>query len=166
MTARTPTQLTPASARHIREMMGWFPDARSCAAWAGPEFRFPYDEATFREDVRLDLPSLALVAGDAMLAFGQYYLRAGRCHLARLVVSPQHRGQGVGRWLVRELCRTGCERLATIDCSLFVMEDNAAALASYRAAGFAPAEYPGQVPLANCLYLTAPLAAILRPEAT
>jgi ribosomal protein S18 acetylase RimI-like enzyme len=153
-------RLVPVTRRHLGELMGWFPDARSCAAWAGPEFRYPYDEATFREDIRLDLPSHSLVEGDDVLAFGQYYLRAGRCHLARLVVSPIHRRRGIGLRLVRELARTGCERLGTRECSLFVMEDNAAAIATYRRAGFAFAAYPGEIPLADCAYMTAVGAAL------
>jgi ribosomal protein S18 acetylase RimI-like enzyme len=154
-------RLVPVTRRHLGELMGWFPDARSCAAWAGPEFRYPYDDDTFRHDIRLDLPSLSLVAGDDLLAFGQYYLRAGRCHLARLVVSPHRRRRGMGVRLVRELARAGSDRLGTRECSLFVMEDNAAAIATYRRAGFSFTAYPGEMPLANCAYMTAALTSLV-----
>jgi len=128
---------------HIAELMRWFPDADSCATWAGPDFRFPFTDATFREDLRLTLPSLSLVDSNAeLLAFGQYYLRAGRCHLARLAVRPRARGQGLGRKLIARLSRIGRRNLQVSDCSLFVFEDNAPARRLYERLGFAPAVYP------------------------
>src|SRR5690606_17957768 len=79
--------LLPATEGHVLSMMAWFPDRRSCDVWGGQKFRYPFTADTFLEDSRSRvLPSYVLVgeAGE-LLAFGQYYLRAGRCHLGRLV---------------------------------------------------------------------------------
>lgn len=128
---------------HLSEMMNWFPDRRSCAIWAGPEFRYPFDATSFREGVRLDLPSYSLVDDrGALAAFGQYYLRAARCHLARLVVSPIYRARGLGYALIRELSRIGRGALNVTECSLFVMEDNTPARRLYERMGFASTPYP------------------------
>jgi ribosomal protein S18 acetylase RimI-like enzyme len=155
-------QLREFADTHLPELMCWFPDAPSCAIWAGPGFRFPFTPATFREDLRLDLASFALQddAG-ALLGFGQHYLREGRCHLARLAIAPQARGRGAGAVLIRELLRRSCRALATRECSLFVLESNTAARRLYTRLGFAPAPYPGgAIPLADCLYLVVESAAI------
>jgi ribosomal protein S18 acetylase RimI-like enzyme len=123
--------------------------------WGGPEFRFPFTLDTFREDLRLHLPSYSVV-GDTgeFLGFGQYYVRVGRCHLARLAISPSHRGQAFGAFLIRELCRIGCGDLNANECSLFVMDSNAPALKLYRRLGFVDTQYPGDKPsLAGVIYM-------------
>lgn len=151
--------------RWLQELMSWFPDAHSCGLWAGPGFRFPFNEATFREDSRIDhLSSWGLPAADSSLgAFGQYYLRLGRCHLARLVVAPALRAQGIGGTLIRELCDRGCLELGTDSCSLFVLADNAPARQLYRRLGFAEVAYPEPSSmLEGSLYMVAPLDQLTR----
>ncbi len=140
--------LTPATDDHVRALMAWFPDRRSCAIWGGHTFRYPFTESTFLADTRFrDLPSYVLVDAEAQpLAFGQYYRRAGRCHLGRLVVSPAHRGQGIGTQLIRGLVELGTRRLGLAECSLFVDPDNGPAIGLYERLGFVPAVYPDDDP--------------------
>lgn len=143
-----PATLVPATDDHVRALMPWFPDRRSCAIWGGPQFRHPFSEATFFEDACVrKLPSYVLLDAEGQVqAFGQYYLRAGRCHLGRLVVSPARRGQGIGARLVRGLVDLGTQRLGVAECSLFVVPDNAPAIGLYERLGFVPAEYPEDDP--------------------
>ncbi len=108
-------------------------------------------EETFRKDVRLDdVPAWEIVSTDgALLAFGRYYLRLGRCHLGFLAVAPEVRGRGIGLKLVEDLCAEG-ERNLSFDeyslffdeYSLFVWQDNAIAVGLYRKLGFVEAPYP------------------------
>jgi ribosomal protein S18 acetylase RimI-like enzyme len=159
-------KLEAAQHSHLPELMRWFPDQQSCAMWGGPEFRFPFTLDTFREDLRLHLPSYSVV-GDTgeFLGFGQYYVRVGRCHLARLAISPPHRGRALGEFLIRELCRIGCRELNAKDCSLFVMESNAPALKLYRRLGFVDAQYPGDMPsLAGVIYMVVPFEALVTEQ--
>ncbi|NJD32979.1 MAG: GNAT family N-acetyltransferase [Gammaproteobacteria bacterium] len=134
----------PFDLAQLPDLMRWFPDQVSVRTWGGPQFRHPFDERSFREDAKVDsLASWSLVAQDGSLcAFGQYYLRAGRCHLGRLVVAPGLRGRGAGRRLVRELYEVGTSVLGTRECSLFVYESNTVALGLYRRLGFTEAAYP------------------------
>jgi len=157
-------KLTETTPDHLAELMSWFPDQRSCTVWGGPSQRHPFTAATFREDAKLDeLPSYSLTGdGGELLAFGQYYSRSGRCHLARLATAPRHRGRGLGVVLVRELCRRGCRDLEVDVCSLFVMADNVPALRLYAKLGFVQAPYPEGAPvLEDCSYMIAPLRAVL-----
>ena len=141
--------------------MSWFPDRRSCAVWASPAFPYPFTETTFLENIRPELPSFSLIGDEQeLLGFGQYYLRVGRCHLARLVIAPPHRSQGLGAFLVRGLCRRGCRKLGVEECSLFVLPDNPPALKLYRRIGFAEATYPGQLS-PDCVYMVAALKEVL-----
>jgi ribosomal protein S18 acetylase RimI-like enzyme len=59
--------------------------------------------------------------------------------LAELYVRPQARGGGVARVLVAEAMALLRERHVTFAC-VWTRDDNPAALAAYRAAGFAPTE--------------------------
>ena len=160
-------ELVPATEAHVRELMSWFCDAESCALWGGPAFRFPFTEATFREDARWgEMPALALVdPGGALLAFGQFYLRAGRCQLARLAVSPARRRQGLGARLVRGLAEEGCRRLTVEECSLFVAAANEPAVRLYRRLGFVEAPLPaGETAFEGAAYMIVPLATITASE--
>jgi ribosomal protein S18 acetylase RimI-like enzyme len=136
-------------------MMNWFPSAQSCRIWGGPEFRFPFTAETFRADCQFaDRPSFTLLdAGGALCGFGQYYLRAGRCHLARLVIAPACRGRGFGTRLIELLADAGKAALGVEQCSLLVSTANTSALALYQRLGFACADYPGGPGVPGAYYM-------------
>ena len=92
--------------------------------------------------------------GGRLAAFGQVYDRDGRINLARLIVAPTMRGQGVGRRLVGLLMVAGARLLPLDEYSLFVYRDNEPALSCYRAMGFEVTDCPVEGPLADeCFYL-------------
>lgn len=140
---------------HIKEMMTWFSDESSLRQWSGPGFRFPFEQQSFSEDLKLTkLDSYSLVDESGQLvAFGQFYLRKGKCHLGRLVVSPNHRGKGAAHVLMQALIELGCRELQVKSSSLFVLADNHSAIKAYQKEGFDFAEYPEEIPLENCLYM-------------
>lgn len=152
-------ELQRFSEAHLPELMSWFPDPASCQVWGGPAFRHPFTTESFRADTLVEnLPSLVLVMPDGTLAaFGQYYARLGRCHLARLAVAPALRGRGIAEVLVRELSRLGSAALGVDGYSLFVLPDNEPAQRLYRRLGFVVAAYPEPAPeFDGCLYMVAP----------
>lgn len=106
--------------------MSWLPDRQQCQQWGGPHFRFPFNRASFLEDCHWpELPSYVFQDnGGELLAFGQFYQHLGRCHLARLIVSPNHRGAGLGSALVTQLAQIGIRALQVTECSLFVLRTN------------------------------------------
>lgn len=151
-------ELAEAASADFDELMRWFPDAAATRNWGGPNFRFPFTAATFREDCRWPAMAsfVARIPGETRpLAFGQFYELDGRINFARLVVHPEQRGRGIGRRFVRLLAGTAAERLGLEEASLFVYRDNEAAVRCYRSLGFAEAPYPPDRPLADeCYYLT------------
>lgn len=131
----------------LAELMTWFPDEIALKTWGGGEFRFPFTETTFREDTKLgSLPTWMLTEHGRFVAFGQCYLRAGRCHFGRLAVSPAARGRGIGSRLIRELAQWGKREFQADSCSLFVMPGNRDALRLYRRMGFSELPYPEASP--------------------
>lgn len=133
---------------HLPELMKWFPDETTLQTWGGPEFRFPFTEASFREDAKIrSLPTWALVEDDGTLAaFGQCYLRVGRCHVGRLAVSPSMRGSGHGTTLIRELNKWGTAEFGVDSRSLFVISSNRRAIELYRRLGYSEVPYPDPSP--------------------
>jgi ribosomal protein S18 acetylase RimI-like enzyme len=123
--------------------------------WSGPNISYPLSFSSFVEEINISsLSSWVLVSAKAeILAFGQYYQRLNRCHLGRLVVNPQFRGQGVAAQLMAQLSQLGLAEFGATACSLFVLEHNASAIKAYEKYGFVVATYPEEIPLANCLYM-------------
>lgn len=136
-------RLLPATADHLPELMTWFPDAETLRIWGGWQFRFPFTPESFAVDAQLaGRPSYVLLKDEAMLAFGQVYLRAERIHFGRLAVAPPARGRGYGTSLLRALAAEGKELFGERELSLFVSRQNEEAARLYRRQGFAPAVYP------------------------
>jgi len=152
--------LVTATESDIDELMTWFHDAAAVDTWGGPAFRFPFDRQTFHADCRwTEYASYCLRdAAGAMAAFGQMTLRHGRTHLARLVVNPARRGQGVGRRLLEALIAIAAKDPAAAEIALFVYKDNAPAYGCYSALGFRTEDYPEGAALRDeCYYMTRPL---------
>jgi ribosomal protein S18 acetylase RimI-like enzyme len=128
--------------------MTWFKDAEELHIWGGPDMRFPFTAASFREDSRVDsIDSFSLVSeGGSLAAFGQCYLRVGRCHFGRVGVSPRGRGQGHGTRLFQEMAGWGLAEFGPREFSLFVDKTNAEAHRLYLRLGFREAPYPEAMP--------------------
>jgi ribosomal protein S18 acetylase RimI-like enzyme len=154
-----PDRLVDVTIADFDELMSWFPDAASVDTWGGPGFRYPYTRATFIEDCRWPrVAARALKDSDVLLAFGQFYERHERINLARLVVNPARRGEGLCGRLVRALMMESRRYFDRTEYSLFVYRSNRPALRCYEAAGFVIADYPAGDRLADsCFYLTRPL---------
>lgn len=150
-------RLEESSRADMTELMQWFEDAAAIKVWGGPRFGFPFSTRSFLRDCHWrKMPTFSLRNPDGQLAaFGQIYERLGRINLARLVVNPVMRGQGVGKRLVSGLLEAGREIYDSPEYSLFVYRDNAPALQCYRSMGFEIAEFPEKAPLQDeCFYLT------------
>ncbi len=141
----------------LPELMSWFPNAAALRIWGGPDFRFPSTPETFRQDSKIDdLDTWSLVAeGGALAAFGQCYLRAGRCHFGRVGVSPRLRGGGLGTRLLCEMAREGLAKFGARELSLFVRRDNEAAHRLYLRLGFREAPYPDPAFMTDSRYMIA-----------
>lgn len=154
-------RLVDAKDSDLDRLMNWFGDALAVKIWGGPKFRYPFTARSFRKDChwgrmvayRLDSPD------GEFSAFGQMYERLGRINLARLVVHPESRGQGVGKRLIGLMLEAGPRHFECDEFSLFVYRDNLPALECYKAMGFVIRDYPeGAVMADECYYLTRPVS--------
>lgn len=153
--------LAPPGDAEIDEVMGWFPDAHSVDIWGGPGFRFPFTRDSFLEDCKLEIMSSYCLRtpGGEIAAFGQFYDRQGRAHLARLISNPGRRRQGAARRLIEMLIRAATQAGDCAEASLFVYRDNTPACACYFSLGFSVQDYPDDAKMKDrCLFLTRPIA--------
>ena len=158
--ARDGWQLIEATDHDLDELMSWFHDPDAVDIWGGPRFRVPFARTPFRTDCHWGrMPGFRLESPHGEFsAFGQMYRRYGRINLARLVVNPAMRGQGVGKRLVAMLIEVGPTLFEGDEFSLFAYRHNAAALGCYRSMGFVVREYPKGARMADqCYYLTRPV---------
>lgn len=149
--------LAAAADADFDEVMSWFPDAESVDRWGGPGFRFPFTRESFIEDCRIDvMESYVLASPDGRrAAFGQSYERTSRGHLARLVVNPAMRRQGVGKRLIQMIITSLEQRHDYDEYSLFVYRHNTPAYHCYLSLGFAVTDYPEDAAMADkCYFLT------------
>jgi ribosomal-protein-alanine N-acetyltransferase len=120
----------------------WVPDASACLRWAGPRVRFPFSAAEL--PALLTVPngsSYCLADVTALYGFGQHWVvTPGAVHLGRIILSPEMRGQGLGRVLCQQLAAKAMQNTGANTVTLRVYRDNAVAVALYASLGFTPVE--------------------------
>lgn len=127
----------PAIPTDINQLIHWISDRTACLMWAGPQVGFPFETVSLRKEIDYDPNnSFCLRHNGSIKAFGQLLSKqAGRLHMARIIVDPDSRGQGYGRYLCTDLIQIARERnVHTL--TLNVYRDNLLAIKLYRDLGF------------------------------
>ncbi|MEH6453420.1 MAG: GNAT family N-acetyltransferase [Psychromonas sp.] len=140
---------------HILTLMAWFSSESEVTEWAGPNFTYPFSLKSFSDDLNNNLSqSFALVTdNEELVGFGQYYLNLDKCHLARLVIAPSMRGQGLAAKLILLLAEQGIKRMKVKECSLLVWDYNKQAIRAYQKVGFKVTNSAQHPAINNCLYM-------------
>ena len=153
--------LRPATPADAAVALSWTPQDDALRRWAGPSTRCPGTPETLWADITgADTTTYAFVsATGGLVGFGQVRLRENTFgHLARIIVSPTHRGRGLGRALCLALMREAVRLYPAIrGFTLFVFTDNPTAIALYRSMGYADR---GMHPQFDCMLMEAPLRAL------
>lgn len=138
----------------------------------------PWNEAIFRDCLRVRYLCLVAQRGRDIMGFGVLTVAAGECHLLNLCVAPESQGQGLGRRLLRRLLDFARRREADT-AYLEVRASNQLAIGLYESEGFSevglrkayyPApvkragkqteeirEHPGSAPREDALIMACPL---------
>jgi ribosomal protein S18 acetylase RimI-like enzyme len=113
---------------------GWAKTAEEASMWCGHTGWPVPEEKVARWSTEDGVRAFGLYAQDTILAYGELWVDhdEAEVELARLIVDPRGRGQGLGRRLVTELAA----RAEYPEVFLRVHPDNAVALRCYSGAGF------------------------------
>ncbi|MBB3232035.1 GNAT family N-acetyltransferase [Halomonas stenophila] len=132
-------ELRAAEPSDLLTVLSWVSSRDECLMWGGPKIRYPATPETAWSDMEASKENTYVLV-DATLAgigFGQVLPRCGKIlHLARLIVDPGLRGQGIGRDLCIALMNIGAARHHADWFTLNVYESNEAAVKLYRSLEF------------------------------
>ena len=140
--------LRNARSEDAAAVVAWFPDRASAVTWGGPDLPDPLTAAWLaREFARTDRDYLIL-EGEPVGPIGvmglRWHPRAGRAHLIRVGLSPDARGLGLSRVLLKAAAQIAREQ-GLRRLTLNVYADNTPARRAYEAAGFFPSGFDGDV---------------------
>jgi ribosomal protein S18 acetylase RimI-like enzyme len=161
MTTAPSPVLRPATLDDVATTLAWSPTHEALRRWAGSTVRWPATVETLWADINnADATTFAFESPvHGMVGFGQVRFREQTYgHLARVVVSPNHRGLGLGRALCLALMREAPRLHAISAYSLYVFTDNPSAIALYRTLGFQERGFHAKYPTA--MLMEAPLGVI------
>jgi len=132
-------RLRPRTRADLETIVGWIPDARALYLFTGPVLSWPV-RADDIERVQVERRASAWVMvedEDASDVLGHVDLSPDEdaLRLGRVIVSPAHRGRGLGRELTRLALRAAKE-LGAERVSLNVIDGNQAAIRTYAGLGF------------------------------
>lgn len=131
-----PDLITPEAA-HADVVASWSTSAIEAQRWCSIG-EHPFDPDRIRGWWREpDVRPWLLLADGRPVAYGEIWVdeEEGEFEIARVLIDPKRRGQGIGRRFVTLLATQG-RSLGLGDCFVRVVPDNAPALAAYRGAGF------------------------------
>ncbi|WP_447956235.1 GNAT family N-acetyltransferase [Vreelandella sp. EE7] len=131
--------LRAAEQADLAKVLKWPTTEQAFLMWAGPAVRYPATPASAWADMEASEQNayVYLDATGQRVAFGQILQREGGViHLARLVVDPALRGQGVGRALCVALMEEAASKQQVSAFTLKVFESNKPALHLYQSLGF------------------------------
>ncbi len=164
MSKSSPT-IRPATLADVATALSWSPTHEALRRWAGSTVRWPATVETLWADINnADATTFALESPErGMVGFGQVRYREQTFgHLARVIISPHHRGLGLGRALCLALMREAPRLHAISAYSLYVFTDNPNAMALYRTLGFQEKGLHPKYPTA--MLMEAPLDALPREK--
>lgn len=166
-------ELTRFRVRDVVKLLSWVSTEAEMVQWAGALFCWPLTAKQFRRHL------LAAAVGSPLLyAFGLYEDRQirGYCELsdyrrsaqsamlARVIVDPEYRGQGRGRFMVGRAVAFGFEQLGLHRIGLGVFEQNEAALRCYARVGFTREGILRDSAKVDGAHWSCHVMSILRPE--
>lgn len=138
-------KLRKSEEKDLTTLSTWFNSQYEATQWGGPMIRYPIDIIQLKEDLQWGTArSYSLVDKDELLGFAQVFDRFGFNHLGRVAIHPEKRGQKLGHKLVSLILelKNGIHK----NFSLFVYEDNPAAIKLYQNLDFKFQPCPKELP--------------------
>ncbi len=131
--------LRSAAPEDLQVILDWVTSPEQLRLWGGPALTYPPRvDRTWGEIGATTQNTFSLIdAASHVSGLGQILLREkDTAHLARIIVSPALRRNGIGHILCQQLMRVASQRYGTTGFTLNVYKDNLPAVKLYRSLGF------------------------------
>jgi len=131
--------LIQTSLKDIEIILSWINSKSAVRLWGGPKVRYPFTIESICEDIQFGKTNTFSLVNEKseLLGIGQFFLiNDERIHLARIIISPDHRGKGFGEVLCKLLIEKGVETYGDKKISLKVNIENHNAIKLYKKLGF------------------------------
>ncbi len=130
-------KLKEYKAEVLNELKDWFDNRQQVLRWGGPSLSYPLNNEALHEELhRNGFVSYGLYIRHKFIGFGQLKYEPNHIHLARLVINPVFRNQGLSTELIRKLIQEAKRSSHIKSASLLVYQDNIPALKAYSKVGF------------------------------
>ena len=104
-----------------------------------PSASFPLSENEIIRSIETRVDSTVIEVEGRVVAFANFYRwKDGLCSIGNVVVAPDARGSGVGRYLIEHMIRLGFEKHQAEVVSVSCFNRNTAGLLFYPKLGFLP----------------------------
>ena len=122
------------------ERIAAFPGDRREAFFMYPKGSYPFSaEMLYEVASKRLIPTVVLRDGEIVAYANAYDLAEGEsCWIGNVIVSPKHRGQGAGKFLVETMIRRARDELGVREVRLVCHNVNTGALLLYHKLGFRP----------------------------
>lgn len=137
-------ELQPFTDQDIDRLIGWFPTPESLFVWTATTFEHPLTREQvkrFVDESRQQGDRLFFKAVSEGEVFGHIELGAidhlnKSLRIGRVVIDPALRGRGLGAGMMRAAVEKSFRELGMHRVTLWVLDDNHSAIASYERVGF------------------------------
>ena len=105
-----------------------------------PKAEFPLTPSQLRASIAQRADSTVVELDGEVVAFANFYRwdTGGRCSIGNVVVSPQARGRGVGRYLIERMIALAFSKHQAAEITVSCFNQNVAGLLLYPKLGFQP----------------------------
>ena len=124
---------------HIDTLLSWIQTPEDKVLWSGNSFISGLNRYLFKEHLcRKDLFAFQLLNQEKDIqAYGEIVLKAiDQATLCRIIVNPENRGKGIGKYLCKKLISEIKEWKVIKEVSLNTLSCNYVALSCYESLGF------------------------------
>ena len=126
----------------LPNILGWVESGADMVQWSGPWFTFPLDleqlQQFFLSPNNRQFKATFKETGEMVgqVGFSFVWQRLQTANLGPVIVSPNHRNQGIGTQMIKKVLRIGFEELRVHRIELRVFDFNVSAIRCYENAGF------------------------------
>lgn len=145
-------EFRPTTSEDLRTILGWVGNDRDMVLWSGPTFTWPLtlDQLlTYLENPKRTYWSAIYRDAQELLGHASLLIDedAALMRIGFIIVNPDLRGQGAGRFLVDGVVRRGFETSTIPVMTLGVLAHNHPAIQLYESLGFTSTGTTSRIPI-------------------